>query len=88
MSAPLLTAMRANAKRLEQARKVQYKLLRNALEEADGVVGRAGAALWPDLTLRQARNRANRLVRKFELVGYATELRIATTGHAFGRQDQ
>lgn len=82
---PPASAMAARAQAVERARAEIYPRLRAALEAEGGNVARAGASLWPDLTPRAARDRANRYVRRLGLVQFAAELRVAAQGRSMGR---
>ncbi len=73
---------------LEQKRAEVFPLWKAALEAADGNVTKAAVAFFPDLEPKAARNKGNRLTRRFELATWAADLRKTKTGHAKGRQDR
>jgi hypothetical protein len=85
---PPLDISRGRLRRQEVARAELYILLRQALENADGVVSHAGQMIWQELDPEAARNKANCYVRRLGLKEYAAGLREAATGHAMGRQDR
>lgn len=77
---PPLTAMAAHKDKLEAERARLFPQWKAALEAANGNVSRAAASFDPPMT----RDKGNRLTRRFQLVDYASSLRVAATGRAMG----
>ena len=74
--------------KLEADRADLFPLWKTALTAARGNVSRAAVAFFPELTAVAARNKGNRLTRRFDLVEYAAGLRRGATGRDRGRQDR
>ena len=82
---PAPFAMAARLEAVAALRAEIYPLLRAALEAERGNVARAGAAMWPELPPRAARDRCNRYVRRLDLVQFAADLRVASQGRSMGK---